>query len=311
VSDATIETINFALGILLFLGILLVFAVAMVGCLAILFDIDFGIGHVTAPWDRSRRARDGKATPAAVEPIEPNILRDMARPNVLGGTGREPEATPANLLARAAAWAGLSGASVDRLKENATQFGRARLPGVSGRWSALVLMGLFGTSAIVVPLTLHRALWVEAEAVIVVWFTIWVVALTWLAYSGRSVEQDWGPYQSLWDRLKARTGSSPLNYWSGAVNLPSDGGGEGCLTLLLTVIAVVLILLLLYLTIGWVVPFVAIILYALLRAMLNRVTDRAEETKGNLPAALVGGVFWALLYTGPLALVVWAIHVVA
>jgi hypothetical protein len=171
---------------------------------------------------------------------------------------------------------------------------------------------LFVASAIVVPLVFHRALWLEAEAVIAAWFVIWAVSLTWLGYSGRRVKRDWGPYRSLWDRLGFRTGSSRSGgSWGDIGGGWGDIGGEGCGSAILVMIVVGLILLVLYFTIGWVVPFVAVVLYTLVRAMLNRVGERAGETRGKLPLALARGIFWAAVYTGPLALGVWAIHVLA
>jgi hypothetical protein len=68
---------------------------------------------------------------------------------------------------------------------------------------------------------------------------------------------------------------------------------------------------LLYFTIGWVVPFVAFALYALIRTMMNRVGDQAHETRGDLPASVGRGLLWAAVYTAPLAIAVWVLHAVA
>ncbi len=52
-------------------------------------------------------------------------------------------------------------------------------------------------------------------------------------------------------------------------------------------------------------------LYALVRSMLNRVGDRSDETRGHPVRALARGAAWAAVYTGPLAIAVWAIHALA
>jgi hypothetical protein len=130
------------------------------------------------------------------------------RPNEIADAGRPPAAPEPNVLTTGSRRGGLASSTVRLLDASATQLGKARLPGISGRWSALALLGLFAVSAVVVPLVLHRALWVEAEAVIAAWFVIWTGALTWLGYAGRSVAADWGPYRSLWSRMRGGSGGA-------------------------------------------------------------------------------------------------------
>ena len=110
---------------------------------------------------------DGDREP---EPIQPNVLRDPARP-------------------------GADRPVANRLAAMADAGGRARLPGVSGRSSAIFLLVLFVAVAVVLPLALHRSAWVEAEIVVAAWFVIWTVVLTWLGYSGRTVDEDWGGFR--------------------------------------------------------------------------------------------------------------------
>jgi len=242
---------------------------------------------------------DGDRAPG---PIEPNVLSDSARP----GAGR-PVA--------------------NRLAAMADVGGRARLPGVSGRWSAIFLLVLFVAVAVVLPLALHRSAWVEAEIVVAAWFVIWTAILTWLGYSGRTVDDDWGGFHRP-RRLFGRGGGS-----SGGGSLPTDAlpyvdlsglglpdfggegndGGLGCLgaivALVFVIAAVAAIVVLLYFTIGYVIPLVVLALYAIVRAMLNHVAARGHVTRGNLALSFARAAIWAAFYTAPLAIAIWLLHV--
>jgi hypothetical protein len=244
------------------------------------------------------------------------------QPNVIREAGRFPDTPDVNVLGQGRS-ARLAASSKAALGRSTARLGRAGLPGISGRWSALVLLGLFIASAVLVPIALHRSLWVEAEVVLALWFLIWTVALTWLGYAGRAVEQDWGPYRNLWERL-GRQGRAPGDraaegdpWWSAGWSFPDFGsvdagaGGEGCLMAIVALLVIAVAGVVLYFTIGWVVPAVAFALYALVRSILNRVGDHSDETRGDSVRALTRGVLWAAIYTGPLTIVVWAIHALA
>lgn len=201
---------------------------------------------------------------------------------------------------------------------------RARLPGISGRWSAVLLLVLFIAVAVVLPLALHRSAWVEAEIVVGAWFLIWTAVLAWLGFAGRTVEEDWGTFRAP-RRLFGRGGSGGTGVLDAApyvdlsgVGLPDfDGGGDdgglGCLGAILAVVvavgAIAAIIALLYFTIGYVIPLIVIALYTIVRAMLNHVAARGHVTQGNVPASLARGAFWAAVYTAPLALAIWLLHV--
>ena len=205
---------------------------------------------------------------------------------------------------------------------------RARLPGVSGRWSAVLLLVLFIAVAVVLPLALHRSAWVEAEIVVGAWFLIWTAVLAWLGYTGRSVDEDWGTFHPP-RRLIGRGKSSGPDIGSSVVSsmpyvdlsgieMPdfdggSDGGGLGCLGAILAVVvavaAIAAIIVLLYFTVGYVIPLLVIALYTIVRAMLNHVAARGHATRGDLPASLARGAFWAAVYTAPLAVAIWLFHV--
>lgn len=217
--------------------------------------------------------------------IRPNTLSDPARPT----SGRPVT----NRLAR--------------MREVGA---RARLPGVSGRWSAALLLVLFVAVAVMLPLALHRSAWVEAEIIVGAWFLIWTAVLTWLGYTGRAVDQDWAPFRSP-RRTRGATGGS----WSSVdFSLPSFDVGDGdaglaCLLITVVIAWVVVLVLLVTFTIGYVVPLVAIGLYTLVRAMLNHVAARGHVTRGNLALSLARGAIWAAVYTAPLAIAIWLLHV--
>jgi hypothetical protein len=244
----------------------------------------------------------------AKPPGPDDATRPEIRPNTLSTPARRGSAGVANRL---------SGALDDA--------GRARLPGVSGVWSAIALLVLFVAAAVVLPLALHRSAWVEAEIVVGAWFVIWTAVLAWLGYTGRTVEQDWEPFRPR--RLFGR-GGGPIDantvpvfdvptFDAGDLSIPDVGGGDGsglgCLGAIaagfIAVAVVGALLALFYFTIGYVIPLVAVGLYTLVRAMLNHVAARGHVTRGDLGRSLARGATWAAVYTAPLAVAIWLLHV--
>ncbi|HZP82104.1 MAG TPA: hypothetical protein VFB21_10725 [Chthonomonadaceae bacterium] len=65
-----------------------------------------------------------------------------------------------------------------------------------------------------------------------------------------------------------------------------------------------------WLLIEFVIPAVAFLLYWLIRRMLSRAVNDKRDCQGRLLRSLSWGAFWASLYTAPLALLVWALHLV-
>jgi len=246
--------------------------------------------------------------------------------------GPRPEIRPNTLSSPA----GHGSASVaNRLSGALEAAGRARLPGVSGVWSAIALLLLLVAVAVILPLALHRSAWVEAEIVVAAWFVIWTAVLTWLGYTGRTVEQDWEPFRRprrLFGRGRGSSGGGVAGTDTlgtvtldavpyidlGGVGLPDfdgggDGGGLGCLGAIvagiLAIVALAALVALLYFTIGYVIPLVAIGLYTLVRAMLNHVAARGHVTRGALALSFSRGAIWAAIYTAPLAIAIWLLHV--
>ena len=50
--------------------------------------------------------------------------------------------------------------------------------------------------------------------------------------------------------------------------------------------------------------------FAVHRSMLAKVANDRHQCKGNVIYAVCWGAFWATLYTAPLALLVWVVHLV-
>lgn len=196
---------------------------------------------------------------------------------------------------------------------------------MSDVWSAVALLVLLLAAGVVLPLALHRSAWGEAEAVVGAWFLIWTAVLTWLGYTGRTVEQDWAPFRNprrLFGRGAGRIDAdiAPFldlgNLPIADVDVGGDDGGLGCLgaivagiVVIVAIAALVALVALLYFTIGYVIPLVAIGLYTLVRAMLNQVAARGHVTRGNLALPLARGAIWAALYTAPVAVAIWLLHV--
>jgi hypothetical protein len=59
------------------------------------------------------------------------------------------------------------------------------------------------------------------------------------------------------------------------------------------------------------IPVLAVLGYFLVRGMLARVANRRHACRGRPLRALAQGAFWATAYTMPLALGVWAVHLLA
>lgn len=176
---------------------------------------------------------------------------------------------------------------------------------VSGRRTALIVGALLLLAAVAAPLVLRRALWLNVEAVLVLWFLVWTGALWWLGYHGRFVRRDWPGYEPLWDRRDKDSSSM----WSGLGDIGFSAAdlGEGCFGALI----VLLLVLAAAFVVGWVVPLLAFLLFTVMRVLLSQAGHRARRVRGRLGASLLVAAGWAAVYTVPLAIAVWALHVLA
>lgn len=177
--------------------------------------------------------------------------------------------------------------------------------GVSGRGSALVVGGLLLLAAVLLPLVVRRAMWLDAEAALVGWFVIWTGALWWLGYHGRPVERDWPDYAPLWGDRKHRGSSG----WDALGGLDFGGldAGDGCAGLLIGLVLLAFAVILF----GFLVPLLAVVLFTVMRALLGQAGRYADRVEGRALAALAVAAGWAAVYTVPLAIAVWALHVLA
>jgi hypothetical protein len=66
-----------------------------------------------------------------------------------------------------------------------------------------------------------------------------------------------------------------------------------------------------WLLVELVVPALFFLAYALVRGALARVANDEHGCEGSLVRAATWGALWATVYVAPLALVVWALHLVA
>lgn len=184
---------------------------------------------------------------------------------------------------------------------------RARLPLLSGKATALVVVLLFGLTAILIPVAVRLPVWIDAEIVVTAWWLIWIGVLTYLLSHGHRVSHDYEhrPPRSWWSFFKNFDGFDIPDPF---VNV---GDAEGCLVLLLIIFVVLpLVLLLLWFLVEVAIPLVVFLLYLLVRGMLAHVANDTHDCQGRLDRAMLWALTWATLYTAPLGLVVWFVHVV-
>ncbi len=199
------------------------------------------------------------------------------------------------------------------LERRAALVRTARLPLVSGKTSTAVLVAcLVLTALLILPLARRFPPWIDVEIVLGLWWLVWVMVLTRLLYSGSRVTDDHtlGEPRNWWS---AWSNSSPRERGSG---LPDWGWWfvpvfdfEGCLLGLGVILALGLVLVGLWLFIEIVIPGLAFVMYVFIRGMLARAANDEHGCRDHLPRAVLWGMLWATVYTAPLALLVWLVHV--
>ncbi|MFN8632082.1 MAG: hypothetical protein U0838_17705 [Chloroflexota bacterium] len=179
---------------------------------------------------------------------------------------------------------------------------------VSGRGTALAIGAVLLLAAVAIPLLLHRAAWLEAEAIFAAWFAIWTAALWWFGYHGRPIERDWPDYAPLWGGDgKGERGNSTAWPALDALDLGGLDLGEG----IGAIVLVLIVALIGVFVIGWLIPLLAVVLFTVMRALLGQSGRFAERVRGRVLASLAVAVGWAAIYTAPLAVAVWALHALA
>jgi len=174
-----------------------------------------------------------------------------------------------------------------------------RVPSFSGKQSAGLLGGCLVASALLFPLLLRLPVWVEAELVLLAWWLIWCVALTWMLHAGRRIVDD-----HRWSAPETRGWGNAVDGFS----LDATPDADGCLGLVAGIAVGILLFVGLWALWEVVLPAVALVGYLLVRGMVAHVINDPHDCKKNLGRSLVWGLFWATAYTGPLAALVWALH---
>jgi hypothetical protein len=175
-----------------------------------------------------------------------------------------------------------------------------KLPVVSGKASALVLVACFALTGVLIPVALRLPAWVDAEAVLAVWWALWLGVLTGLLYAGRQVSDD--------HRLAPPAGAmSPGGWWDW---FPEFGflGLEGCLLGLVVLLVVALLGVVAWFVAEFAVPLLTFVLYLAVRGMLAQAVNGRPACQGRLGRSLAVALGWATLYTAPVAGAVWLIH---
>jgi hypothetical protein len=176
---------------------------------------------------------------------------------------------------------------------------RLRLPEVSGKWTVIWLLVCFTLTAALIPILLRRAKpWIEMEIVVAVWWILWALILTKLLYKGERISDDHQRREPRdWLHLK-KLGDG--------VGDPgcSTTDGEGCLVILGLIAALFLV----WVLIEVAIPVVFFLLYFVVRGMLANVVNDKTRCQGNLGQSAIRGLFWATLYSAPIALTIWLVH---
>jgi hypothetical protein len=184
---------------------------------------------------------------------------------------------------------------------------RARLPLVSGRASAGILLLCLGVTALwVLPLAKRFSAWVDVEIVLGLWWAVWTITLVYLLYTGRRLSDD---HAMAAPRNWFGKGSSSSSGWLDLFSVPLEGCAvEGCATVMAVIAVIFLALFGLWLLIEVLIPTIAFVMYFLLRGMLAKVANDEHGCEGNPLRAAGWGALWATVYIAPLAVLVWFVH---
>ena len=187
---------------------------------------------------------------------------------------------------------------------------RARLPRVSGKFTALVvgLCLLFAVLLIPLGLDVDRAL--ELELVVGVWWLIWIVVLTRLLYTGTRVTDDHrlGAARSWIPKLKRGPVTAEDVGSTGADGCLTAMGGEGCLYGVVIIAACAILFGAAWFLVELALPALLFALYFLVRGMIAHVVNDRHRCEGSLIRSLRWGALWATIYTVPVVGLVAFLH---
>lgn len=175
-------------------------------------------------------------------------------------------------------------------------------PKVSRKPIVLLVSLCLILSAVLIPVASRLPRLIEAELVLGVWWLIWVIALSALLFRGHKVEDDADWIGNGGERTKS---------WLEWLNIPADSGcllDEGCFMIFVAIIAFLLLGLAFLVLIEFVVPAIALLLFASIGGMFARAVNDNHHCEGRLGLSLLWGAIWATVYVGPIAaIVIWVI----
>src|SRR5438552_5512143 len=120
-----------------------------------------------------------------------------------------------------------------------------RLPLVSGKTSAAVLLACFAlTSLIIFPLKGWLPLWVDVEILLGVWWVVWMAALAHFLHSGRRITDDHAMgaprnWLSIFSRGKTSSSQSSSDGGWWWLDFGDVADIEGCAVLIAIILAVI------------------------------------------------------------------------
>ena len=189
----------------------------------------------------------------------------------------------------------------------------AAVPTVSARTTAVVVGLLLAVTGVLLPVSLKLPRWVEFEIVLIAWWAVLFGALAVLLHRGTRVRED-HEFRVRWNLPELGTERSTLGTtlegW-GWLDIAGCLDLEGCAGVLVGFVLVAVAIAAAWFVLELAFPAVFFLLYWLVVKAIADVANDRHGCEHNLGRAVAWGACWATLYTLPLALVVWAVHLIA
>jgi uncharacterized membrane protein HdeD (DUF308 family) len=179
-------------------------------------------------------------------------------------------------------------------------------PPISGAAAALVVLLVLALSAGAIPAVLRLSPFVEWELTIGAWWLVWSATFGTLLYRGWRVARDTHALGTIWRQGKGWRVEMPSLEGCN----PGDGCSDpqGCVVAIGVVLVAGLALLFAWLMVELVLPVIFVGAYWLVVRGLMRVANDHHGCEGDAFKSVAWGAIWALLYTAPLAALVWLGH---
>jgi hypothetical protein len=186
---------------------------------------------------------------------------------------------------------------------------RVRLPGerpVSGRSTALLLVGTFSATALALPFSLHLPRWAELEVVLASWGAAFLAVLVAILYRGQPVADDHRLALGLGDSAKST--ASRGGRW--ILEIASGGADpEGCVGGFLLTLLLFVSLAAAWLLVELLVPVLFFLAYTILAKAIARAANDTHDCRGHFGRSLAWGLVWTSAYFVPFAFFVWMAHI--